>query len=91
MLKWFELSAVSVSEPASMQKPAAGKQPTPVAEEYGTPSNGNAGVLDITAARAEALPAHAKQLAIASDTTRRQAAIRFNMPYLPIHASSLLR
>ena len=53
VLKFFELSAVNVSEPASMQKPAVGKQPTPVAEEYGTPSSGNVGVPDITAARAE--------------------------------------
>jgi hypothetical protein len=52
VLKFFELSAVNVSEPASMQKPAVGKQPTPVGEEYGTPSSGNVGVLDITAAKA---------------------------------------
>ena len=41
-----------LGEPASMQKPAVGKQPTPVGEEYGTPSSGNVGVLDITAAKA---------------------------------------
>jgi hypothetical protein len=47
-----ETSDVSVIVPGTTQAPAAGKQPAPIDEAYGTPRTGNVGVAEMTDARA---------------------------------------